>query len=683
MRKLFQSCVLSAALMTGFSASAQDMFAKVETNKQVDGDMSTRSNEKKDAIQARKSLMGILNQFREYTTDGTETDKTSGSFKDYLDKINASIAKRLENLSGSDNATATQRAKLLGGKTMLMSAKCLEGQDQNSFVQGKDMDGNILISFPVDSLRKSTRFGTVENYREGFARVRKDQVFGYLNLCGEEVITAQYARAESFTGGRALVKRVEWYFVDAKGDESEALLNILDGRALSNGVNLVKMLDGKQAMIDNRYDLTRKPISQFYDEVAPFYQNAIYKVRLGNKVGLIGLDGKVRLEASYDKIENTKVAGVYKVSVNNMVGLMDTSWTVKIQPTFTTISEFNQFGLAMATNEKGSVLIQKNTFKTTKNYETISDFNEFGVASFRDENKKYGLIDSEMKIVFGAKYATIGAFNEIGLAQVSMEANKFGFVKFDGTEQIKAIYESVSPFNSFGLTVARMANGKSFSETILDRTGNVIVAATEEAIAKKLHFTLTDSILSGHYIVVNATEDNAKDISYLLIEKNNLKQVTATTYESINSIDQVGNFRVKKGEAWGIIDSVGTVLTKCQYKEIRRLGEGYYAAQNEKGMWGFLNKKGKPQIEFEYEEVRQYRNGFAPVSKGKNKWGIINKFNAKIVPCVFKNVTMNGAETKFEITDVDGTVFLVSEKGDCETNCAKFEQIRNKANKTE
>ena len=191
------------------------------------------------------------------------------------------------------------------------------------------------------------------------------------------------------------------------------------------------MLDGKQAMIDNRYDLTRKPISQFYDEVAPFYQNVIYKVRLGNKVGLIGLDGKVRLEASYDKIENTKVAGIYRVSVNNMVGLMDTSWTVKIQPTFTTISEFNQFGLAMATNEKGSVLIQKNTFKATKSYETISDFNEFGVASFRDENKKYGLIDSEMKLVIGAKYATIGAFNEIGLAQVSMDPTKFGFVKFD------------------------------------------------------------------------------------------------------------------------------------------------------------------------------------------------------------------------------------------------------------
>jgi WG containing repeat len=140
---------------------------------------------------------------------------------------------------------------------------------------------------------------------------------------------------------------------------------------------------------------------------------------------------------------------------------------------------------------------------------------------------------------------------------------------------------------------------------------------------------------------------------------------------------------VKDNETWGLIDSAGALMSKMIYKEIRRAGETYYAAQNEKGMWGFLNKKGKPQIDFEYEEVRQYRNGLAPVSKGKNKWGIISKFNAKIVPCVFKSVTMNGAETKFEVTDQEGTVFIINEKGECESNCARFEEIRNKANKQE
>ena len=130
-----------------------------------------------------------------------------------------------------------------------------------------------------------------------------------------------------------------------------------------------------------------------------------------------------------------------------------------------------------------------------------------------------------------------------------------------------------------------------------------------------------------------------------------------------------------------MIDSLGKVITKPAYQEIKRVNDAYYATQNEKGKWGFLNKKGKPQVPFEYQEVRSYRFGFAPVSKGRGKWGLINRFNAKIVPCAFSTIMLNKSETKYQITDANDVLFVISDKGDCETNCLKFEELRAKANK--
>jgi hypothetical protein len=706
MRKLLNISLFAISLFSFSESKAQDILADNKSAQSANGNLSTRTGERKDALHARKSIMVILNRFRDLNTAVEETamsseavqqaiaaqktDANSGSFSEYLEKIKDILNKHLEGLTGPDEQVGPQKARLMGAKNLAMSAKCLESQANNSFVETKDQDGNYLISFPVDSLRKGTRFGTVDNYREGFARVRKDQVFGYLNLCGEEVITSQYAKAEPFNGGRALVKRVEWYFIDAAGEESNALEGITDGKALVRGVTLAKLSDGKQALIDNKFDVTKKPISQSFESIENFYQNVVFKVRNGKKFGLLGVDGKIKLEVNYDNIEPTKVPGVYKIMLGTMVGLIDTSWTIKIQPTNSAISEFNKYGLATANSDKGVILIQKNTFKTTKSYKSISEFNEFGVATYLDESGKYGLIDSEMKIVLEPKYASISTFNEIGLASACLEVGKCGFIKFDGSEQIKAGYESVSAFNSFGLTVAKKAvdncgkaGEKCSADLILDKSGNVIIPPTDESVAKKTRFKLTDSLHSVHYIIVITTTNDNSSMSYMLIDKNNLKQVTAIPYQTLTTLDPNNNFRVKDNDLWGLIDSTGAVMSKCQYKEIRRVGETYYAAQNEKGMWGFLNKKGKPQIEFEYEEVRQYRNGFAPVSKGKNKWGIISKFNAKIVPCVFKSIVMNGAETKFEVTDQEGTVFIINEKGECESNCAKFEEIRNKANKQE
>ena len=651
--------------------------------------------------EARNRFIALFNLYRDYSitidSDATIKDLTAksapepkASFGLYLDKMNSILTKKMDKITSNSAEARAERSYYLAGLTTLKSAKCLQSNEQkNELSPTTDVNNNPIMAFDLNAIRSSSRYGLVENYIEGFARIRKDQVYGYLNLCGDEAITCQYERAEPFNAGRALVKRVDWYFVDGDGNETDALENIAEAQALKNGVYLARMSNGKQAFIDNNYDVSKVSLSQLYDGIDSFYKKGVFRVRNGKKLGLIGLNGKTIFDAIYDNIDPTNVSGVYRLNQNKGIGLLDTTWAVRVSPTYESITDFNKYGLAIAKNAKGYAAIHLKGYKMSKFYEYLSEFNEFGVSTVRNEGKLYGLIDTNLNVIVAPKYASIGFFNQIGLAPACYPDGKCGFIKYDGTEQIKANYEAVGSFNSAGLMVARTAvencgpnNTVCKSDVVLDRMGNTIVPVSAESIKNKYHYELTDSIRDGRFIVVNVMEDKNSTIKgFLLIQKDNLQLITATAYQEIKPMDVLGNIRVIKDGKWGIIDTLGKTITKPLYKEIRRVNDTYYATQNESGKWGFLNKKGKPQIPFEYSEVGNYRFGLAPVSKGRGKWGLISRFNAKIVPCAFRSVNLNASQSKFEITDETNTTYIINAQGECETNCPKFEDLRAKANK--
>lgn len=696
-------CLILLLAITG--VCAQNPTESLASKKTGDPSVIITSKSPKateDIEEARRRFRTLFNLYRDYSvtvdTLTLSTIELEGNnkaeeaevpqFTAYLDKMAGVLSKKVDKITSNSNEARAERTHYLAGLNTLRSAKCLQKNTQSgTYARSRDMDNNAIMAFDLDALKTSTRYGLVENYKEGFARIRKDQVFGYLNLCGEEVITCQYELAEPFNAGLALVKRVDWFFVDSEGNESEALENVANAKSLKQGISWVQMANGKQALIDNSYATSKVSVSQYYDAIDSFYQKDVFRVRNGKKVGLIGLNGKTIFDAIYDNIEPTNLTGVYRIIQNKGVGLLDSTWSIRVSPTYESISDFNPFGLAIVKNKKGVAFVHSKTYKTSKYYQTITDFNDFGIATIQNEGNLFGLIDTNLNVVIQPKYSAIGYFNELGLASACYPEGKCGFIKYDGVEQIKANYEAVGNFNKYGLAVARIVvencgSSSCKADVIIDKNGNTIVPITDESTKRKLHYQLTDSLHDNRFVIVNVMEDNVPIVvSYMLVHKQTLQLITNTPYRSIAPMDIFGNIRVEKKGKWGIIDTLGKILTKPTYQEIKRVNDSYYATQNDKGKWGFLNKKGKPQIPFEYQEVRSYRFGFAPVSKGKGKWGLINRFNAKIVPCAFRSVMLNDAETKYRITDDDNVLFVISDKGDCETNCVKFEELRAKANK--
>lgn len=597
-----------------------------------------------------------------------------------------------------------QKSEIRKRHSSVISAQCFSTVNEGQFIKMKDLDGEEIVGFPLESFRGNSRYGLVENFHQGFARIKKDQVFGFLNYCGDEIIPCQYEKAQPFNDGKALVKKFDWLFVDAYGNESEALENVIDAKILRMGISLARFKNGKQALIDNTYDVSKKPLSEYFDEISTF-NNELFRIRIGKTYGLIKIDGSTKIDAIYDNLNATTEQGKWLIiEQNKRVGLMDTEGNIKIKPSYESIvnitdpSIIHNANLGIAKDEAGIRLIDFKDLKISKTYSFIGNFNKYGLAQIKD-GKYIGFINTELKVVIEPVYNTVGNFNQYGLVSACKTevnganngANKCGYIKFDGSEIIPINFDEVAQFNKFGLVVVKenvrncsLPTGNCQVDMIYDKNGNLIIGKTNEAAPIGIKYITTDTLFNGNFVAIKTLNPlkNGDDmpVEYNLIEKNKLKRITTQSYTSIKRYDSNLLFPVLKDGKWGLIDTTGKVVAKTSYKEIMVTTEGLYGVKYDNNKYGFIDKKGKVQIAFDYDEVRPFNNGLSIVSKGSGKLGVINRYNAKIAPCYFSEVNILPATKQFELLDASGNKFVLNSNGDCVTNCTKFDEIRKLAN---
>ncbi len=622
-----------------------------------------------------------------------------------LDKKYKGDVRSIETDNIRDIFQIDQKSEIKKRHSSVVSAQCFSSKNEGQFIKMKDLDGEEIIGFPLESFKGNSRYGLVENYHQGFARIKKDQVFGFLNYCGDETIPCQYEKAEPFNDGKALVKKFDWYFVDVYGNESEALENIVDVKVLRMGISIAKFKNGKQALIDNTYDVSKKPLSEYYDEITTF-NNELFRVRSGKNYGLIKIDGSTKIDAIYDNINATTEQGKWMIiEQNKKVGLMDIDGNIKIKPSFESMvnitidpSIAQNANLGIAKDEVGIRLIDFKDLRTSKTYSSIGDFNKYGLAQIKD-GKYVGFINAELKVIIEPVYNTLGNFNQYGLVSACKAGvnganngtTKCGYIKFDGTEIIPINFDEVAQFNKFGLVVVKenvkncsLPSGNCRVDMIYDKNGSLVIGKTNEAAPIGIKYITTDTLFNGSFVAIKTFNPlkNGDDmpVEYNLIERNSLKRITTQSYISIKRYDSNLLFPVLKDGKWGLIDTTGKIVAKPAYKDIMITTEGLYGVKYDNNKYGFIDKKGKVQIAFDYDEVRPFNNGLSIVSRGLGKLGVINRFNAKIAPCYFSEVNILPATKQFELLDASGNKFVLNSNGDCVTNCTKFDEIRKLAN---
>ncbi len=593
---------------------------------------------------------------------------THEQFPNYLSQIENAYKRELEivNKITIDNVSKLEQASMLNKTySVSQSGQCFAEKDKGSFILTQDDEGKAITGFALESLKGNPRYGLIDNFHQGYARIKKDMVFGFLNLCGEEVIPAQYDYAEPFNDGKALVKKFFWHFISAEGIESEVLPDIVEAKAVRYGISLAKFKSNKFALIDNSYDVIKKPISAGYDEIEVFIGN-IFKVRNGRQFGLIKIDGSTITDVVFDRITLSEANRWILVEQNKKVGLIDSEGNTRIKPSYDYIrsividpSVSPTAASVVAKDASGLRLIELNERKLSETYASIGEFNKFGLASACK--------------TLGEKAAT-----------------KCGYISFDGSEVIPPVYDEVQPFNASGLAVVseKFSNcskpvGNCVVDIVYDRFGRIVIDKVNANAPEGIRYMVTDTVLASTLIVVRTEsplEKGGFDEGYNLVDKNTLKRFTTEAYKNIRKFDKM-NLAMLKGDKWGLLDFSGKEALAPSYNELLFSSEGLIGVKYDNNKYGFIDKKGKVQITFEYSEINPFKNGMAVVSKGNNKYGIINKFNAKIAPCLFKSVRHNDDTNQYEITDTSNNIYNLNSAGDCiSANSTKFYELVRKAN---
>jgi WG containing repeat len=213
------------------------------------------------------------------------------NYQDYVSGMSSQLKKKINILEYDAIRNVFQLEQLndlRGRYSLVNSATCLVDKKEGTFIRVKDADGRDIMTHPLENAEK---YASVETYKQGFTKIKQDKLgYGFLNICGEEIVKCQYSKADNFNDGRALVKKNHWLFVDIAGKESEELKEVTDALALTKGISLVRFKNGKYALIDNQFDKTQTPVSDIYDSIEPLnFEN--FRVKIGTDTKVINIEG--------------------------------------------------------------------------------------------------------------------------------------------------------------------------------------------------------------------------------------------------------------------------------------------------------------------------------------------------------------------------------------------------------
>jgi hypothetical protein len=222
MRKFCATLIISSVTLFAYAQKETNTLAVVGSMVQTNAEPVAETPE-----QARKQLIESLVALKKTLgIPASENDVFKGSiqeFKDFIKTTQESIDLRLQALGKDDVNDRLQMKEIhdcISSLNILNSASCLTDKNSGTYVKQNDLDGREIVAYNMTELKDNARYGYLEAYREGYARIKKDQVYGFLNYCGDETITCQYEAAQPFNNGRALVKKVNWYYIDANNKES-------------------------------------------------------------------------------------------------------------------------------------------------------------------------------------------------------------------------------------------------------------------------------------------------------------------------------------------------------------------------------------------------------------------------------------------------------------------------------
>lgn len=313
--------------------------------------------------------------------------------------------------------------------------------------------GNIVVNFDYEDAR---------DFKDGFARVKKNGRWGFIDISGKIVIPFKYENACPFNEGLAGVQQNgKWGFVDTTGRiaveikyEPKSLFEALEDHHFKNGYAAVWVSSdrGNYGVLIDKNGNVKTPtlkyarVSDYCDGLARVMVVYTKDGKREPKLGYINIYGEEIIKPQYSDADDF-VNGYAIVAKDGKYGIINKSGNVVVDFKYSTgLNKIYQGGMARFTEEdyndvlvdmKGKVLIPP-IYKSI----IIDEKGSTDLIMVKNNNKKWGWININNKVVIPLKYDESRAFNN-GYAAVAIN-NKWGVINKTGQVVLPIKYEYVN-----------------------------------------------------------------------------------------------------------------------------------------------------------------------------------------------------------------------------------------------
>lgn len=513
--------------------------------------------------------------------------------------------------------------------------------------------------------------------------------YGYVDLSGQEVIPAKYARIGEFNeygmaivneggsfskngdfegGKNGFITRSGTIVVNPKysyiGDFDEngiAWINVggkLDDSGECKGGNFGYINAKGEEIVAPKYSFVGK-----FD-----YATGLCWVNKGGKI--FTTDKKIekqmstymasekdpeKIRAKRLSLENAATGGKYDVMNNRLTGGKYGFVNIygdEVLPVVydQTSNEFTE-GYAWVYKKKYGYVNSDGTSITDLKYDAVEPFHN-GIAAVMKYDKKeamYGYINTSGREITPIQYVEVGTFED-GYGYVKTKGgydkktkknavSKYGFVDANGNNLTPAKYDWVgNPSN--GITLCRIGTMYGF----VNNTGKEITpfiftsadAFKEDVTWAKLNQSEADKVRRGEPLPAAAAASQLKQAQKLVLIDKEGSVLTDAVYTSAYQPTEGRIAATDSNDKSGWLDYQGNVAIPFIYDNSSFFSDGVAAVKKD-GKWGYIDPNGNIVIECKYSEVsRGFVNGVAgvkvPITEEVDLWGGITRDGEFVVP---------------------------------------------------
>jgi len=416
------------------------------------------------------------------------------------------------------------------------------------------------------------------------------------------------------------VRKTRYGLIDTLGKLT--ISAIYDEVGEINEGRLSVMKDGLWGFTDH---LGQLAIPCEYEEVRDFSEG-LAAVRKAGRWGYINRRGELLIPYQYESCGDFS-QGLAWVEYDQKRGYIDTTGQLKIAPSFEEARTF--FGRTAIVKQEGffGLIGPDGTFIERPKYLSISDFNQYGLAIVRYNRSgdRYGVINARGIQVTNKVYREIQDFSN-GLARVK-EADKFGYINISGEEVVSPTYWKAGPFQE-----GRAAVYESGHCGYIDREGRKITDFTfsrcqpfedERAVVYRgmrraglvnIEGELVLEPSVNQLITFSEGRGLVRDQEYRFYYITEEADRYQGFYEKATEF-QNGVAVIRMNNKWGIINRKGITLVRPKYSRIEDFENGYAKVQLE-GVSGLSDIKGEMIVQPGFEYISYAGQGLFRVEQG-------------------------------------------------------------------